>query len=368
MGALSAPDATSDVVEVDLPRRPVLTFWLIAVALEVVLGVAFLLTGADGAIDRGLSKAGIDFSSDLLTAVRVVVVYPAAILGVTLALGQVAAPDLAVFVVARIRGGRRLLGAVGSRFRPWSKEVGARRGIRIWITVVVVFSACNLVSGLLHLAFVPNDFTWHLSWSMLALLPVAMFLDAGALLEENGWRGFALPVLLRTRGPLVASLIVGLAWATWHFPVKYDAFIDYGLWGGSAYLGAFTIKIVAMSVVMTFFWARAGQATLLAIAMHGLSNDVPRVGGLVDGNTWQSSAISELDLAVPFIVLALLLVPYANRRGWGDLTPLGSEGPPVIPSHSHAAVRCAVRRASRRGGTEGTALRAAAGAAAEPRG
>ena len=290
----------------------------------MVLGLVFLLTGADGAIDKGLSKAGIDFSSDLLTAVRVVVVYPAAILGVTLALAQVAAPDLAVFVVARIRGGRTLLRAVGSRFRPWSKGVGARRGIRIWIAVVVVFSACNVVSGLLHQAFVPNDFTWHFSWSMLALLPVAMFLDAGALLEENGWRGFALPVLLRTRGPLVASLTVGLAWASWHFPVKYDAFLDYGLWGGLAYLSAFTIKIVAMSVVITFFWARAGQATLLAIAMHGLSNDVARVGGLVDGNTWQSSAISELDLAVPFIILTLVLVPYANRKGWGDLTPLGS--------------------------------------------
>lgn len=325
MASFSAPDATVDSIEVDLPRRPVLMFWLIAVALEVVLGVAFLLTGADQAIDEGLSKVGIDFSSDLLTAFRVVVAYPVAFLGVTLALAQVAAPDLAVFLLARIRGGRRLLRAVGHRFRPWSSAVGARRGIGIWITVAVVFSACNLASGLLHAAFVPHDFAWHFSWSMLALLPVAMFLDAGALLEESGWRGFALPVLLRTRGPLVASLIVGLAWASWHFPVKYDAFLDYGVWGGLAYLGAFTIKIVAISVVITFFWARAGQATLLAIAMHGLSNDVARVGGLVDGTTWQSSAISELDLAAPFIILALVLVPWANRKGWGDLTPLGTE-------------------------------------------
>jgi hypothetical protein len=120
-------------------------------------------------------------------------------------------------------------------------------------------------------------------------------------------------------------MVVGLAWASWHFPVKYDAFLDYGWWGGLAYLGAFTVKIVAISVVMTFFWARAGQATLLAIAMHGLSNDVARVGGLVDGTTWQSAAVSELDLAVPFLVLALVLVPYARRTGWGDLTPLGRE-------------------------------------------
>ena len=313
---------TTGPQEVLLPRRPVLTFWLIAVALEVLMGVAFLLTGAESSIDAGLSKAGIDFGSDLLTAGRVVVVYPAAILGIALALAQVAAPDLAVLVVARIRGGRALLRAVGRRFRPWSREVGARKGLGIWLAVIIVFSACNVASGLLHKAFVPQDLAWHFSWSMLALLPVAIFLDAGAILEENGWRGFALPVLLRTRGPLAASLIVGLAWASWHFPVKFDAFIDYGLWGALAYLGAFTVKIVAISVVMTFFWARAGQATLLAIAMHGLSNDVARVGGLVDGDTWQASTVSELNLALPFIVLALVLVPYANRKGWGELGDL----------------------------------------------
>ena len=310
--------------EPPLPRRPVLTFWLVAVALEVLLGVAFLVSGAESAIDAGLTEAGIDFGSDLLTAARVLVVYPAATLGVLLALAQVAAPDLAVLVVARIRGGRALVRAVGSRFRPWSREVGARRGLLTWLAAVVVFSACNLAAGLLHRAFVPQDLVWDLSWSMLALLPVAMFLDAGALLEENGWRGFALPVLLRSRGPLAASVVVGLAWATWHFPVKFDAFLDYGFWGASAYLGAFTLKIVAISVVMTFFWARAGQSTLLAVVMHGLSNDVARVGGLVDGATWQSSAVSELDLALPFVILALVLVPYANRRGWGDLRPLGA--------------------------------------------
>ncbi|MFC4783462.1 CPBP family glutamic-type intramembrane protease [Nocardioides sp. MAHUQ-72] len=309
----------------DLPRSPVLTFWLIAVALEVFLGAMFLLSGAESAIDTGLSEAGLDFGSDLLTAARVVVAYPAALLGVALALGQVAAPDLAVLGVARLRGGRRLLRAVRRLFRPWSAEVGARRGIRLWVTVLVVFCLCNVASGLLHRALVPQDFSWHLSWSMLALLPVAMFLDAGALLEENGWRGYALPVLLRTRGPLAASVLVGLAWASWHFPVKFDAFIEYGLWGALAYLGAFTTKIVAISVVITFFWARAGRATLLAVAMHGLSNDVARVGGLVDGTTWQSAAVSELDLAVPFLVLAAVLVPYANRTGWGDVRGLSLE-------------------------------------------
>ncbi len=322
MGHTSASFTTTPLPDHDLGRRPVLTFWLIAVGLEVILGVAFLVSGADAAIEEGLSRAGIDFGSDLLTAGRVVVAYPAALLAVTLALAQVAAPDLAVVLLARIRRAPELLRLVAVRFRPWSREVGARRGLAIWLVVIGVFTACNVASGLLHRTFVPGDLVWQFSWSMLALLPVAMFLDAGALLEENGWRGFALPVLLRTHGPVAASVIVGLAWASWHYPVKFDAFLDYGLWGALAYLGAFTIKIVAISVVMTFFWARAGQATLLAVAMHGLSNDVARIGGLVDGPTWQTSAISELNLAAPFIVLALVLVAYAKRKGWGDLRAL----------------------------------------------
>lgn len=336
MGAKDAIDAADDERgQIRLPRRPVLLFWLIAVGLEILLGVAFLLSGAESAIDEGLSKAGIDFGSDLITAGRVVVAYPPAVLGVGLALGQVAAPDLAVWVLARLRGGRALLHEVGRRFRPWSCDVGARTGIRVWVTAVLLFSACNAISGLLHQAFLPDHLEWHFSWTMLALLPVAMFLDAGALLEENGWRGFALPALLRTRGPLTASLIVGLAWASWHFPVKFDAFIDYGLWGALAYLGAFTIKVVAISVVMTYFWSRAGQATLLAIAMHGLSNDVARVGGLVDGDTWQVATVSELNLALPFVVVALILVPYANRHGWGDLRGLGGKSRGAVAGREH---------------------------------
>ena len=78
MGFVSEP-ITPDPLLIDLPRRPVLTFWVVAVALEVLLGVAFLATGADAAIEEGLAQAGLDFSSDLLTAVRVVVVYLAAL-------------------------------------------------------------------------------------------------------------------------------------------------------------------------------------------------------------------------------------------------------------------------------------------------
>lgn len=70
----SAAQPAGDV-SAQLPRKPVLTYWLIAIALEVVLGAAFFATGADAAIERGLTRAGLDFGSDLVTAARVVIVF-----------------------------------------------------------------------------------------------------------------------------------------------------------------------------------------------------------------------------------------------------------------------------------------------------
>jgi len=44
------------------------TFRLIAVALEVVLGVGLSVSGAESSINVGLSGGGIDFGSDLILA------------------------------------------------------------------------------------------------------------------------------------------------------------------------------------------------------------------------------------------------------------------------------------------------------------
>ena len=144
--------------EVSLPRRPLLVYWLIAVAIEFVLAAVFVLTGADAAIETALEKAGLDFATDFITAARALIAYPAATVGVVLSLLQVAAPDLAVVGVSVIRGGPALRRAVTGRLRFWSREVGTRRGLTIWGAMILTFTACNLVSGLLHQRFVGGGF------------------------------------------------------------------------------------------------------------------------------------------------------------------------------------------------------------------
>lgn len=309
--------STSEVID-QLPRRPVLRFWMVATVAEVLLAVLLLATGGDAAIERGLASADIEFNTDLITALHLGIVYPAAILGIVLSIAQVAAPDLAVLVVTRgVRSGPASLSAVRARFRFWSRDTTTRQGLMIWAQMMATFIALSLATaGLDHLWLNPEEYQWQapsLTSGLILGLAVAMFLDAGALLEENGWRGYALPLLLLRHNPLQASVILGLGWAAWHYPVKYNAITDYGI-GGIAYLAAFTLKIVLLTIIITYFWQRAGQATIIAIAMHGLSNDSLRLQGELIGDSLRLSIVSELAIALPLAVAAAFLTWMTRGR------------------------------------------------------
>lgn len=302
--------------------------WLVgvAVAIELVLVPIFLVTQADAALSDALAAAGLSFNTDLVTAVRLVVAEPSALAPVLLSLAQVASPDLALLVVVGLGAGATGLLAVKRRWRWWHPEVGRTKGLQTWATCVAVFVAMNLASGLLHQwTFDRSEFTWTRPSSVGALLVgllVAMFLDAGALFEESAWRGFALPHLQRFHGPLLASVLLGLGWALWHVPVKFGIFLDYGAAGGLALFGVLTVKFVLLSVVMTYFMNRIGYSVLLAVAMHGLSNDSVRLGGLTEPTTLLQEIRSEVNLIVPMLVVALVLVVRTRGRLAADTLPL----------------------------------------------
>lgn len=267
-------------------RHPVAALWTVAVALEILLIPVFLLTGAGEVIEQALVRTGIGFNTDLVTAARLVVAAPETALGVALSIAQVASPDLALLLVAGL--GAAGLGAAGRRWRPWARDVGRRHGLRVWALAVVVFSAMNVASGLLHrLTLNGAGSTWNTPATPLAFLGaflVAVFLDAGAVFEETAWRGFALPLLQERHAPVVASVVLGLLWSAWHVPVKFDLALAFGPGGFLGLFAVLTVKFVLLSVIMAYFVNRAGGSIPLAIAMHGLSNDSVRLGGNVDSD------------------------------------------------------------------------------------
>lgn len=91
----------------------------------------------------------------------------------------------------------------------------------------------------------------------------------GPLPEELGWRGYVLDGLLRQRGALSASLVLGVAWWLWHLPLflvggTYQA----GIGVGTPAFWLFGYFIVLHSVLYTWIHANTGRSTLAAVLFH----------------------------------------------------------------------------------------------------
>ena len=89
----------------------------------------------------------------------------------------------------------------------------------------------------------------------------------GPLGEEAGWRGFLLPRLLGRYSPIVASLVLGLLWSAWHYPLYYNA--AFASVGGTA---KFTFDILCYSILLTVVWAHTRGSVFWAIILHWTIN------------------------------------------------------------------------------------------------
>ncbi len=122
----------------------------------------------------------------------------------------------------------------------------------------------------LHRIVIGADAGFGLEASTVAFVPPALIagLLIGSLQEELGWRGFALPRLLRRWGSVRAALVLGVAWACWHLPL-------YAIEAGGQDrmpLPVFLPSVVALSVLYTWFWVVTGGQLLVALLLHSATN------------------------------------------------------------------------------------------------
>ena len=91
-----------------------------------------------------------------------------------------------------------------------------------------------------------------------------------ALGEEIGWRGFLVPELSKVVGFTGVSVISGLMWAAYHFPVLL--FADYNKGAPAWYsLTCFTLMVVADSFILAWLTLRSKSLWPAAI-FHGSHN------------------------------------------------------------------------------------------------
>jgi membrane protease YdiL (CAAX protease family) len=170
-------------------------------------------------------------------------------------------PGTAALLLAALSAGRSGVRSVLGGLGTW------RVGGRWWAAAALAQPALAVAIGVLY-----NALGGQPPVAPAAPLPPggfvmqAFFLLVATLGEEIGWRGLALPALQPKHGPLAASLILGLVWATWHLPFWLLIGTVQAL--GLGYLALNYLFIVPVSVYITWFYNHGRSSLLLAVAFH----------------------------------------------------------------------------------------------------
>jgi uncharacterized protein len=104
-------------------------------------------------------------------------------------------------------------------------------------------------------------------WLILPLF-LFMFFLGGSVQEEFGWRGFALPRLLETQTPFLASLVLGLIWGMWHLPLFFMTGVSQEFMPFEVFLPL----TVAFSVLFTWAYLRTNLNLFTALLLHTTIN------------------------------------------------------------------------------------------------
>jgi membrane protease YdiL (CAAX protease family) len=176
-------------------------------------------------------------------------------------------PIIAVFVVLALTRGwagvRELLLSIVR----WRVGLG-------WYAVALLLPVAILLVALYLTALFGGASPTAADFAGLYALPLVFLtttLINGPFTEEPGWRGFLLPRLQSEYSPLIASLIVGAIWASWHLPLLLSDPT------GQRPPLQFIVLVVAQSVVFTWVYNGTRGSVLLVILMHGSANSIARL-------------------------------------------------------------------------------------------
>jgi membrane protease YdiL (CAAX protease family) len=168
-------------------------------------------------------------------------------------------PNLAAVTVTGVLAGREGIRHLLSKFFAF------RIAVRWYFIALFPFPLAFAAAGLYRFAGGTAPGNTGLSVGFWAGLIILNLLQ-GATGEEAGWRGFALPRLQETYGPLKASLILGLLWNFWHLP----------LWLLSGYSGldlllyvlTFSASIISLAFLLTWISNKTPNSLIPIVIIH----------------------------------------------------------------------------------------------------
>ncbi len=122
-----------------------------------------------------------------------------------------------------------------------------------------------------------------------------IFFFGGGLNEEPGWRGLAVPQMQRRYSPLIAGLIIGIIWSTWHFPLHATGVVQGGI---SSFPFRFLYN-VPLGVLFSWFYNKSGGNLLGCVLLHASYNSASTLFG-------DNTALISMVLMILFTVIAAI--------------------------------------------------------------
>ena len=240
-------------------------------------------------------------------------------------------PLISGLILSRIYGG-------SGGARRWFRSVSAVR--RCWRWIVLGGLILPLVIALTHLViyrlFVGTialsvDPPWY--WAASAA-PVNVFLLFwwGSAMEEYGWQGFAMPRLTQQLHPLLACLLHGILWATWHLPLYLTA-----AWKGETQ-AVWLLYGITITLAPTMYWLTRGAAgsVLPAVLLHAATNTYSSVyTEVMEVPIFQvplTTYFVEIKVLVYLALAVVLIVATRGRLGFRRDRHVRSPSLEMVPS------------------------------------
>lgn len=212
------------------------------------------------------------------------------------------APTLAALLIATFYPGAGGVRSISRQVMTW--RIGLAWYAIALIGPIILFFAAEAISAVRRGA-PPTHWMILPSFSGPGGLYFVIF---GSLFaEEPGWRGFAQPQLQTRYGALVASVVVGLLWSTWHL---WYLILPGGLLNVTGTDAVATyVRLISTAIVYAWMYNSTNGSLLIAMLAHlGHNLAASLIPTLADGGR------QHLIIALTYLVVAVVVVLMTQQR------------------------------------------------------
>ncbi len=173
------------------------------------------------------------------------------------------------------------------------------------------FVAFLLMPLIFFLAYLFTSTVLDVSYSLSSfeepfMIPVIYFyilLLGGPLGEEIGWRGYALPEMMKRLSPMSAAILIGIIWSFWHLP----AFFIPGSSQAPIPFLPYVFNTILLSIIITLLYIKSNRRISSALYFHTSANFAVGIFYIIE----------EIEGVIVYFILFLSVftyLVYVNRK------------------------------------------------------